>query len=181
MTTTLPKLLTAADLLRLHSEGVRGELIRGVLCDDYGIRRRTRRNRGQHDPVVGKPCETAETQAGWPLRMSAFGCNATPIRYANPTWRSSLPRGFLLMTRVTGYYEVPPDLVVEIVSPNDSYGSVHDKACMWLRYGVRIVWVVNPQFRLVEDTLGRPITTEAYGRRHPRRCRRPPRLLLYRQ
>ena len=31
MTTTQPKLLTADDLLRLHSEGVRGELIRGVL------------------------------------------------------------------------------------------------------------------------------------------------------
>ncbi len=52
--------------------------------------------------------------------------------------------------RVTGYYEIPPDLVVEVVSPNDSYGSVHDKACMWLRYGVRLVWVVNPQFRSVE-------------------------------
>ena len=33
MSTTKPKLLTADDLLRLHSEGVKGELIRGVLCD----------------------------------------------------------------------------------------------------------------------------------------------------
>ena len=31
MTTTGAKLLSADDLLRLHSEGVRGELIRGVL------------------------------------------------------------------------------------------------------------------------------------------------------
>ena len=33
MTTTETRLLTAADLLRLYSEGVRGELIRGVLCE----------------------------------------------------------------------------------------------------------------------------------------------------
>ena len=32
-TTTEAKLLTAADLLRLDGEGVRGELIRGVLCE----------------------------------------------------------------------------------------------------------------------------------------------------
>ena len=35
MATTMtkpPKLLTAADLLRLAAEGVRGELIRGVYC-----------------------------------------------------------------------------------------------------------------------------------------------------
>ena len=35
MTTTKQELLTAADLLRLYSQGVRGELIRGVLCQDY--------------------------------------------------------------------------------------------------------------------------------------------------
>ena len=32
-TTTEARLLTAADLLRLDGEGVRGELIRGVLCE----------------------------------------------------------------------------------------------------------------------------------------------------
>ena len=33
VTTTRPKLLTADDLLRLYSKGVRGELIRGMLCE----------------------------------------------------------------------------------------------------------------------------------------------------
>ena len=32
MTITRTQLLTADDLLQLHSKGVRGELIRGVLC-----------------------------------------------------------------------------------------------------------------------------------------------------
>ncbi len=34
MTTTKQELLTADDLLRLYSQGVRGELIRGVLCEN---------------------------------------------------------------------------------------------------------------------------------------------------
>ncbi len=33
MTTTKRELLTAEDLLRLHSQGVKGELIRGVLAE----------------------------------------------------------------------------------------------------------------------------------------------------
>ena len=32
-TTTKTKLLTADDLLRLYNKGVRGDLIRGVLCE----------------------------------------------------------------------------------------------------------------------------------------------------
>ena len=41
MATTMTKLLTAADLLRLSGEGVHGELIRGVLLRDHAIRIRT--------------------------------------------------------------------------------------------------------------------------------------------
>ena len=52
--------------------------------------------------------------------------------------------------RVEGYADVIPDLVVEIVSPNDSPSEVNDKALMWLSYGVRLVWVVNPSTRSVD-------------------------------
>ena len=50
----------------------------------------------------------------------------------------------------SGYAEVPPDLVVEIVSPSDSRREVSDKARMWLRYGVDLVWVVQPDTRTVD-------------------------------
>ena len=33
MATTKPKLITADELLELYGKGVRGELIRGVLCE----------------------------------------------------------------------------------------------------------------------------------------------------
>ena len=39
-----------------------------------------------------------------------------------------------------GFAEVVPDLVVEVVSPNDTRREVAAKARMWLRYDVRLVW-----------------------------------------
>lgn len=51
---------------------------------------------------------------------------------------------------VPGFYEGAPDLVVEIASPSDSLAAVNDKAQMWLRFGVGLVWAVFPESRTVE-------------------------------
>jgi len=53
-----------------------------------------------------------------------------------------------------GYYEGPPDLAVEVVSPNDRVRTVEDKAAAWLAAGARAVWVVWPNTRTV--TVHRP-------------------------
>lgn len=45
--------------------------------------------------------------------------------------------------------EVVPDLVVEVVSPNDSAGEVHAKVLRYLEFGVRLVWLVHPQQRSI--------------------------------
>lgn len=42
-----------------------------------------------------------------------------------------------------------PDLVVEIVSPTDSYGEVDDKVARYLEDGVRLIWVINPRTRTI--------------------------------
>jgi Uma2 family endonuclease len=58
------------------------------------------------------------------------------------------------------YAEVVPDLLAEIVSPNDTAREVREKAEMWLGFGVRLVWVVNPDTRTVDvHRRGLPITT----------------------
>ncbi len=49
----------------------------------------------------------------------------------------------------TGYLEVAPSLVVEVVSPNDRFSDVEEKARMWLRSGVQMVLVVDPRTRVV--------------------------------
>jgi Uma2 family endonuclease len=49
----------------------------------------------------------------------------------------------------TGYVPLAPDLVVEVVSPSDTFREVEEKAAMWLSFGVRLVWVVEPDLRQV--------------------------------
>ena len=48
-----------------------------------------------------------------------------------------------------GYADAAPDLVVEVVSPSDRSSEVLAKALMWVRSGVRLVWVVDPETRVV--------------------------------
>lgn len=48
-----------------------------------------------------------------------------------------------------GYLEVPPELVVEIVSPSDRQEAVNDKTLMWLGLGALMVVEVYPAERAV--------------------------------
>jgi len=48
-----------------------------------------------------------------------------------------------------GYWNLAPDLVAEVVSPNDTAAEVQSKVQMWLESGVRLVWVVYPNTRSV--------------------------------
>ena len=149
MTTTQTQLLTADDLLRLYSKGVRGELIRGELCE-------TKPSGGKHGEVVvnmvipmGSHIKSrrlgrlAASDSGVLLERDPDTVREPDIAYISA---ERLP----LDVEVTGYYEVVPDLVVEVVSPGDSAREVMDKALMWLSYGTRLVWAVNPGSRTVD-------------------------------
>jgi Uma2 family endonuclease len=46
-----------------------------------------------------------------------------------------------------GFFDGPPDLAVEIISPNDTLAEVAMKAAEYLSYGTRRVWVINPRNR----------------------------------
>ncbi|MEN3000782.1 MAG: Uma2 family endonuclease [Armatimonadota bacterium] len=49
-----------------------------------------------------------------------------------------------------GFCRVVPDLVVEVVSPNDPYTELRQKVADWLAGGVQLVWVVDPERRVIE-------------------------------
>ncbi len=154
MATTMTKpltteLLTATDLLRLAGEGVRGELIRGVLHE-------TMMTGVEHGEVVinlgaelrnfVKPRKLGRltgSDTGVRLERDPDTVRGPDIAYFSA---ARLP----LDARIPGYAEVVPDLVVEVVSPNDTRREVAAKARMWLRYDVRLVWVVLPQTRSVD-------------------------------
>ncbi|MCY3602094.1 MAG: Uma2 family endonuclease [Chloroflexi bacterium] len=148
-TTTETTLLSADDLLRLYSKGVRGELIRGVLCETMPTGR-------EHGAIVmnlgvelGKFIKPR--RLGWLVASdSGVWLERDPDTVREPDIAFTSAERSPLDVRVTGYAEVAPDLVVEIVSPSDGRREVHDKAQMWLRHGVRLVWVVYPNTRTVD-------------------------------
>ena len=149
MTTTKQQLLTADDLLRLYSQGVRGELIRGVLCKTMSVGQ-------EHGEIVVKLIARlwmfVDPQKLGRLVASDSGVwlehDPDTVREPDIAFFSAekIPPGI----RVTGYSEAVPDLVVEVRSPSDSMREVHDKARMWLSYGVRLVWVIHPDTRTVD-------------------------------
>jgi Uma2 family endonuclease len=49
-----------------------------------------------------------------------------------------------------GHLLITPDLAVEVLSPNDLAYEVDAKVQEYLRAGVRLVWVVNPETRTVK-------------------------------
>lgn len=44
-----------------------------------------------------------------------------------------------------GYGRVVPELVVEVVSPNDRADKIEEMVQEWLDFGVLLVWVIYPQ------------------------------------
>ena len=149
MTTIKTELLTAEDLLRLDSEGVRGELIRGVLHETMPA--------GQlHGWIVVKMTASLMNFIMPEKLGRLIGSDAGIWLERDPDTVREPDIAFTLAERlppggpVDGYAEVVPDLVVEVVSPNDRPGEVAEKTAMWLSFGVRLVWLVRPDSRTIE-------------------------------
>lgn len=149
MTVTETKLLTADDLLRLCREGVRGELVRGVLHETMaaGVR---------HGKIVMRLGAALfnfiELRGLGTLVGSDSGVwlERDPDTVREPDIAYFSIERMPLDADIPGYAEAVPDLVVEVGSPSDSRREVHDKARMWLSHGVRLVWVVHPDTRTVD-------------------------------
>lgn len=148
-TKTKPALLTAEDLLRLDSEGMRGELIRGVLHETMpaGLK---------HGRIVMK-LGALLMNFIMPRSLGVLaGSDSGVLLGRDPDTVREPDLAFTLAARLPpdgpyeGYAEVVPDLVVEVISPSDRPREVADKVAMWLSHGVRLVWVVRPDSRTIE-------------------------------
>ncbi|MCA9923327.1 MAG: Uma2 family endonuclease [Anaerolineales bacterium] len=49
----------------------------------------------------------------------------------------------------SGYLDVAPELVVEIMSPSNSWTEVHEKLSEYFAIDVKMVWVVDPQLEQI--------------------------------
>jgi Uma2 family endonuclease len=62
--------------------------------------------------------------------------------------------------RPEGYIEIPADLVVEVLSPDDRKKYVREKIKDYITCGVKLVWLVDPEIRTVTVYAGSMRGTE---------------------
>ena len=143
MATNKTKLLTAEDLLRLNSEGVKGELIRGVLHETVSVGKIHARiamilgAKLVNHVMPGRLGTVGGTDGGVLVERAPDTVREPDIYYVSA---ARLP----FDDQSDGYLEVVPELVVEIVSPSDSPREVNLKIQMWLDLGVSMALVVRP-------------------------------------
>ena len=141
-------LLTADDLLRLPDDGRRYELLDGEVKEMAPAAYEHGRVLTKVVIVLGSYVEAndlGEVVAGDPgiiLRRNPDRVRAPDVAFFA---RERVPTG----EARAKFVDVVPDLVVEIVSPNDTAAEVQQKVEEWLRVGVRLVLALYPGTRSV--------------------------------
>jgi len=144
-----PKLMTWQEFAELPDDGMRHELVRGVpqampqpQLPHSRLGRRIGRSLDRYVDAHG----LGEVYVG------ELGCLLT----AHPDTVRSPDIAFLSAARVvetadvTDYLPGSPDLVVEVISPNDRLTRVAGKVAEWLEHGARLVVVVNPRRHTID-------------------------------
>jgi Uma2 family endonuclease len=143
---TVTSLMTADELYQLPNDGNRYELIRGEL-------RKTMSPTGfEHGDVelgIGSSLRAHVKKR----RLGKVVAGDVGFRiHRGPDTVLGPDVAFVRSERVVKtrkFFDGPPDLVIEVVSPGDSYTEVEEKAADWLRHGTRAVIVVDPARRSV--------------------------------
>ncbi len=138
---------TADELQRLRLPGKRLELVRGLLIvrEPAGYRHGyVAAELGHRLAVHVKADDLGQVLAaetGFKLAAQPDTVRAPDVAFIS---RERTPE-----PQPTGYAELAPDLVVEVLSPDDRPGAVLAKVGDWLEAGTRLVWVVDPERRRV--------------------------------
>jgi Uma2 family endonuclease len=144
---TQKTLLTAEELLRLPDNGLRQELLDGVLVEmspPGGTHGRVSSN-----VVLALRVWADSRHLGNVLTEVGVILRRDPDRVRAPDVC------FIAQERIphdgvpAGYLGFVPDLIVEVVSPWDRPREIHEKAEEWLRAGAALVWVLDPDRRAV--------------------------------
>lgn len=139
------ELLTADDLLKMPN--LRCELIDGVLIEmsppgNVHARRVAK--------VMRILLRAEDAGLGLAFDEGGFVLRRTPDTVRAPD------AYFMRLNRVSpsgppaGFWDQPPDLLVEVVLPHDTPTEIQTKVHEWIEFGVRLVWVVYPDNRRVD-------------------------------
>ena len=142
----MPQLMTAEELLYTNVPNKRAELVRGVLVVREPAGGRHGRVVNELSRAIGNHVHAhalgavyaAET--GFTLARRPDTVRAPDVAFVR---REHLPD-----PEPTGFPDLAPDLVVEVVSTGDRAGEILAKVADWLSAGTRLVWVVDPERRL---------------------------------
>ncbi|MBX3278519.1 MAG: Uma2 family endonuclease [Acidobacteria bacterium] len=138
--------MTADELLRMPDDGFRYELIEGEL-------RKMSPAGSEHGLVTVRITWRLASHVESRGLGAVFAAETGFIIASNPDTVRAPDVAFVSRSRldsageVKGYWPGAPDLAVEVVSPNDSYVEVDEKAAAWLAAGTRLVVVLNPRRR----------------------------------
>jgi Uma2 family endonuclease len=145
-----PKAMTAEQIIALPDDGVHREIIRGQLRE-RPTGPHTRAHSETQSNIVflliswrvrnGASGLVHSGGAGFRLRRSPETFVGIDVAYASPELIASTNPN-------CPFYEGPPVLAVEILSPSDRHEDVVEKVGLYLEVGT-VVWVVDPDFRTV--------------------------------
>ncbi|MBA3243003.1 MAG: Uma2 family endonuclease [Acidobacteria bacterium] len=145
---TSTQLMTAEELRKLPQDGFRYELVEGEL-------KQMSLSGTEHGAVIFN----LSILLGQHLKANnlgqGFGAETGFKIASNPDTVRAPDIAFVRRERIppTGipknFWENAPDLVVEVVSPGDTFEEVEEKVAQWLGAGTSAVWVVNPKRRSV--------------------------------
>jgi Uma2 family endonuclease len=135
------KLITAEELFQMPDNGQVTELVDGEV--------RTMTPAGyEHADIAMLIGESLSAYAKERQLGRAFASEIGFVISRNPDTVRAPDVAFVRkerLRRTPFYFEGPPDLAVEVISPNDIYTEVDEKVEDWLHAGVRIVIVINPR------------------------------------
>ncbi|MBI2899200.1 MAG: Uma2 family endonuclease [Planctomycetes bacterium] len=150
------KLYTPEDLLRIP-DGDRYELVDGRLVE-RGMGAKSEWVAGQLGHRIRGFLET--NPIGWEMAQSSYQCFPDAPEKVRKPDASFLRLGRLPGESIPdGHIRIPPDLAIEVVSPNDLFSEVEAKVDEYLAAGVRLVWVIDPAVRTAH--VYRPGTPDA--------------------
>ena len=145
--TTKTKLVTAEELIEMPDDGYRHELVRGELIQMAPPGLSHGRFAGHFVHSLWSHIEDMSLGRVYPETGYLLGSNPDTVRAPDASFisRERLDE----IGETDGYWPGAPDLVVEVISPNDRYTDVEAKVAEWLEAGTRMVIVVNPRRRSV--------------------------------
>ena len=145
-------IMTTEEMLALPEDSIDRELIRGELRE----RPMTKRNRWHSRSTIRlgylleewlerQPEPRGEVvggEAGFRLRRDPDTTVGIDLAYVSAEVVASTPEHAV-------FFEGPPILAVEILSPSDRHEEISEKVRAYLDSGVALIWLVDPDFRTV--------------------------------